>query len=841
MERLNFQVIEKKWQKIFSKTNLYRDKGKKFYCLEMFPYPSGKIHMGHVRNYTIGDVIARYKYLNGFNVLHPMGWDAFGLPAENASKINNLHPKEWTNKNIATMKEQLKLLGLSIDWDLEISTCDKNYYKHQQEIFIDFYKKGLVSRKETYVNWDPVEQTVLANEQVINGKGWRSNAIVERKKLSQWFFNITKFSESLLKDLDILKGWPEKVRLMQKNWIGKSYGCEINFEINKKKNNINVFTTRPDTIFGASFIALSVDHPISKEFSNDEKFKTFKVECNKTGTTEEALANADKLGFNTNLFVNHPFIRGKKLPVFFANFVLMDYGTGAIFGCPAHDQRDFDFALKYKLEVIKVVSDKKNLELKEAFTGDGKIINSDFLNDLTVNEAKQKIISEIEKRKLGKKKTLYRLKDWGISRQRYWGCPIPMIYLDDGSVVPVDKSELPIELPDDIDLKAQGNPLDNHPTWKNTIQKSTGKKAIRETDTLDTFVDSSWYFLRFCSPNHSASPFDINKINYWMPVDQYIGGIEHAILHLLYSRFFTKGLKVCKSEISVNEPFQNLFTQGMVCHESYKDQDGNWLYPDEVEKVDNKNVIKRSDRSKVIVGPAESMSKSKKNTVDPEIMISQYGADSVRWFILSDSPPEKDIQWSDTGVISANKFLQKIWNLVFLISKNSKEIKLNKNSEDKFVSEINNYIHKIDNSINSFRFNVAIANFYEVYKLFNNYINLGVKNQTLNHSMIKILKLLIPFTPHLANECLELLNCKDTNSWPKIDTTKIIDQTKIAVQVNGRTRDIISVKNNLSENQINGIVEKESKAKKYLENNKIIKTIFVKNKIINYIVANDDK
>ena len=845
MERYNFKIVEKKWQDFWDKNKTFKsdlDKNKKkFYCLEMFPYPSGKIHMGHVRNYTIGDVIARYKYLNGYNVLHPMGWDAFGLPAENASKINNLHPKEWTNKNISTMKEQLKMLGLSIDWDLEISTCDRNYYKHQQEIFIDFYNKGLVSRKETYVNWDPVEQTVLANEQVINGRGWRSNAIVERKKLSQWFFNITKFSESLLEDLETLKGWPEKVRLMQKNWIGKSYGCEINFEITDRANNINIFTTRPDTIFGASFIALSVDHPISKEFDNDEKFKTFKVECNKTGTTEEALANADKLGFNTNLFVKHPFIEGKKLPVFFANFVLMDYGTGAIFGCPAHDQRDFDFATKYNLEIIKVVSDNKNLDLKEAYTGGGKLINSDFLNDLSVDQGKQKVISEIEKRKLGKGKTLYRLKDWGISRQRYWGCPIPMIYLDDGSVVPVDKSELPIELPDDIDLKDQGNPLDNHPTWKNTIHKSTGRKALRETDTLDTFVDSSWYFLRFCSPQHSASPFDINKINYWMPVDQYIGGIEHAILHLLYSRFFTKGLKACKKEISVDEPFQNLFTQGMVCHESYKDQDGNWLYPDEVKKVDNKKVVKKSDNTVVIVGPAESMSKSKKNTIDPEIMISQYGADAVRWFILSDSPPEKDIQWSDTGVISANKFLQKIWNLVFLISKNKKETKLEKNIENRFISEINNYISKIDNSIEGFRFNVAIANFYEIYKLFNNNINSGIKNETIKHSMIKILKLLIPFTPHLASECLELLNCKDTDNWPKIDKTKIIDKTKVAIQIDGRTRDIIDVKSNLSESEISNIVKKDSKAKKYLENKKIIKTIYVKNKIINYIVKKNDK
>ena len=494
MERYNFQVIEKKWQKILLKKKLSNKKGKKFYCLEMFPYPSGKIHMGHVRNYTIGDVIARFKFLKGFDVLHPMGWDAFGLPAENASKLNNLHPDDWTKKNIAVMKNQLKMLGLSIDWDKEISTCNEKYYKHQQELFIDFYNCGLVSRKETYVNWDPVEQSVLANEQVINGRGWRSNAIVERKKLSQWFFNITKFAEPLLNDLDDLNGWPEKVKLMQKNWIGKSFGCEINFHIINKKDKIKIFTTRPDTIFGASFLALSSDHPLNKNFINQDSFKKFKEKCNKTGTTEEALANADKLGFNTNLFAQHPFIKNKKIPIFFANFVLMDYGTGAIFGCPAHDQRDFDFAKKYNLEIIKVISDGKKNDLDEAYTGNGKIINSEFLNDLDISKGKEKIINEIEKKNLGERKTLFRLKDWGISRQRYWGCPIPMIYLDDGSVVPVDKSELPVLLPKNVDLSSSGNPLEAHPTWKNTTHKKTGKKAKRETDTLDTFVDSSWYF-----------------------------------------------------------------------------------------------------------------------------------------------------------------------------------------------------------------------------------------------------------------------------------------------------------------------------------------------------------
>ena len=839
MERYNFLKIEKKWQdQVLVNTVRNNKSEKKYYCLEMFPYPSGKIHMGHVRNYTIGDVIARYKFLNGYNVLHPMGWDAFGLPAENASKQNNLHPKEWTLKNIETMKSQLKMLGLSIDWGLELSTCDKNYYKHQQEIFIDFYNNGLVSRKETYVNWDPIEQTVLANEQVINGKGWRSNPPVERKKLSQWFLNITKFSNELLEDLDSLSGWPEKVRLMQKNWIGKSFGCEITFNINSSCEKIEVFTTRPDTIFGASFIALSVDHPLSKNFTNSNDFKIFKKDCDKTGTTEEALANAEKLGFDTQFFADHPFLPGKKIPIYFANFVLMDYGKGAIFGCPAHDQRDFDFAKKYNLEIIQVVSDgEKNTNLKEAFVGDGKIINSEFLNGLTINEGKEKIIAEIEKKKLGRRKTLFRLKDWGVSRQRYWGCPIPMIYLEDGSVVPVDKSELPIELPDDIDLKSKGNPLDTHPTWKNTKQKSTGKKAIRETDTLDTFVDSSWYFLRYCSPNNKKSPFDEKNVNYWMPVDQYIGGIEHAILHLLYSRFFTKALNKCNKNINLSEPFKNLFTQGMVCHETYKDQKGNWLYPEEIEKIDNKTALKKLNKSKVEVGPIESMSKSKKNTIDPEVIINLYGADAVRWFILSDSPPEKDVQWTNVGVASANKFLQKIWNINYLISKKDVTSKGDTKLEKEFQTHVNSYVNKIDKSINDFRFNVSIALFYEVYKILNFYLEKKIGSNILKENIIKVMKQMTPFTPHLANECLELMKCRDVNTWPKIEKNSL-EKVKIAIQINGKTRDVINVKENINQQEINNLILKNSKAKKYIQGKKITKVIFVKNKIINYIILN---
>ena len=835
MERYSFQKIESKWRSNF-KANSVKNKNskKKYYCLEMFPYPSGKIHMGHVRNYTIGDVVARYKFLNGFNVLHPMGWDAFGLPAENASKQNNLHPKDWTKRNIQVMKSQLQKLGLSIDWESEISTCDEDYYKHQQEIFIDFYNNGLVSRKETYVNWDPIEKTVLANEQVINGKGWRSNAVVERKKLSQWFFNITKFSNELLAELDSLKGWPDKVKLMQKNWIGKSFGCEINFQISDSKQTIKVFTTRPDTIFGATFIALSSEHELNKLFINNDNFKKFKEQCNKTGTTEEALANAEKLGFNTNLFVNHPFIKNKKIPVYFANFVLMDYGTGAIFGCPAHDQRDFDFAKKYGLEVIKVVSDNIDRDLDEAYLGTGKIINSDFLNGFDNQVAKDKIIKEIEKKNLGEKKTLFRLKDWGISRQRYWGCPIPIIYLEDGSFKPVDKSELPIMLPDDIDVNSQGNPLENHATWKKTIDLKTGKAAIRETDTLDTFVDSSWYFLRFCSPKHNASPFDHEKINYWMPVDQYIGGIEHAILHLLYSRFFTRSISSYDKKVKVVEPFKNLFTQGMVCHESYKDEKGNWLYPDEIEKIDSKTAHKKTDKSKVIIGPPESMSKSKKNTVDPETMIEKYGADAVRWFILSDSPPEKDIQWSDSGVASSNKFLQKIWNLSLQIL-NRKDAKPQKAIEENLLNKIEAIANKIDGSIDAFKFNVTIAQFYEAYNTLNQHLILEISNRSLSNCTIKIIKLLLPLTPHIANELLDLFKCEEKYKWPSINKN-LQEDINFAVQVNGRTRDIININKDLSQKEIEKKIEEKSKAMKFIGNKKIIKIIFIKNKIINYIV-----
>ncbi len=841
MERLNFQAIEKKWQSAFEKEKLYNDTGsKKFYCLEMFPYPSGKIHMGHVRNYTIGDVIARFKYMNGYNVLHPMGWDAFGLPAENAAKENNLHPKKWTEKNISEMKRQLKLMGLSIDWDLEVSTCDEKYYKHQQEIFIDLYNKGFVKRKENYVNWDPVEQTVLANEQVVNGKGWRSGAIVERKKLSQWFFDITKFSDDLLKGLQELNDWPEKVKLMQKNWIGKSVGCEINFDIDENNEKIKVFTTRPDTIFGASFLAVSVDHPICVRFLKDEKYNKFKTECLKVGTTEEALANAEKIGFDTKLFAAHPFIKGKKIPIFVANFILMDYGTGAIFGCPAHDQRDLDFAKKYKLEITEVVSDNikkpKNFnKLSEAFTGDGTILNSGFLNGLKVDEAKVKVIKEIERLKIGEKKITFRLKDWGISRQRYWGCPIPMIHLKDGSIVPVDKSELPVKLPEDIDLNQRGNPLEKHDKWKKTVHKKTGNPATRETDTLDTFVDSSWYFLRFCSPKADAEPFNIDKVNYWMPVDQYIGGIEHAILHLLYSRFFMRALKKNNEKIKDNEPFKGLFTQGMVCHETYKDENNKWISPDEVFSENGKDFFKTKDRKKVLVGPSESMSKSKRNTIDPEKIIDQYGADAVRFFILSDSPPEKDVQWSEQGMIASYKFVQKFWILHKKIIDETKN-KERKNENVDLTIYTNKLIEKYTYSLEKFNMNVLIAYLHETYNFLSKEINnLDIKDLEINYS--KILILMFPILPHLVSECFKDIKLNKNFSWPKAQKEYLEEKfVNIVIQINGKKKSLIKIEKNLDEKTLLENIKRDEKITSFLQKKSIFKHIIVKNKLVNLIV-----
>ena len=844
MERYNFKEVEEKWQKSWDDTNAFSTKldknKKKFYCLEMFPYPSGKIHMGHVRNYTIGDVLSRYKSLRGFNVLHPMGWDAFGMPAENAARDNNLDPKEWTNSNIITMKNQLKKLGLSIDWEREISTCSEDYYKHQQTFFLELLKKGLVYRKENYVNWDPIDETVLANEQVIDGRGWRSGAIVERKKLSQWFFKISKFSQDLLDGLETLNAWPNKVKTMQKNWIGKSFGCEIDFKINGDLpvNKIRCFTTRPDTLFGFSFLALSVDHEVSKYFLENEDFIKFKEECSKTGTTEEAIAVGEKIGFKTNLKAVNPLKPKEEVPVYFANFVLMDYGFGAVFGCPAHDQRDFDFAKKYKLNIKTVVApfgkEENYTVIDEAYPGPGVLINSDFLNGL---EAPSKSVDEtikiLEKRNLGKRKVNYRLKDWGVSRQRYWGCPIPIMYDENGDSHPIPESFLPVKLPENINLKVKGNPLDNQENWK--YISVDGKKYTRETDTLDTFVCSSWYYLRFCSPKESKYGFKNEEIDYWMPVDQYIGGVEHAILHLLYSRFFMRAINYKNENFNITEPFQSLFTQGMVCHETYKDNKNNWLSPDQVKRVDNKYFLKGNKNEIVKVGPSESMSKSKKNVIDPEHIIESYGADSVRLFILSDSPPEKDVQWSEQGMVSSYKFIQKLWVLHKIIK--SKLLDEKKDTFDENIEKFTNQtISKITSNLEKFNYNVIIANMYETYNYLINYLKNNKNMSNLENNYKKILICFSPVIPHFSSECLSEIGISNYK-WPEYDEKLIQDdKVKIVIQINGKKRALLDVEKGIEKSELLEIVRKNKNLEKYLVEKKIKKVIFVENRLMNILI-----
>ena len=844
MEKYNFQLTEKKWQSFFENNKIFlakKNKKKKFYCLEMFPYPSGNIHMGHVRNYTLGDVIANFKRLNGYNVLHPMGWDAFGLPAENAAIQNNLHPEDWTLKNISSMKSQLKRLGLSIDWDKEISTCNKNYYKHQQILFSLFFKKGIAYKKESYVNWDPIDNTVLANEQVIDGKGWRSGAVIEKKKLSQWFLNITKYSDQLLSSLEELKGWPEKVKLMQKNWIGRSEGCEIDFITNCKDSKIKIFTTRPDTIFGASFVAIAPDHPFTENFSSDKEFKNFKELALKNLGTESSLSTNEKLGFKTPFFAFHPFLN-KKLPIYVANFILMDYGSGAIFGCPAHDQRDLEFSIKYKLEIIPVVSSEKSkiTNIKsQAYTEEGYNINSDFLDGLSTQEAKRKIIKKLVEKKIGNLKIIYRLKDWGISRQRYWGCPIPIIYREDGKIILVPEKDLPITLPKDIDFTKPGNPLENHPTWKYTKCPETGMKAIRETDTLDTFVDSSWYFLRFCSPQEENKPFNIEEINYWMPVDQYIGGVEHAILHLLYSRFFTLALQD-EYKFKFSEPFENLFTQGMVCHPTFKTKAGKWVFPKDIIEKNNSFFLKNNEE--VVKGDSQAMSKSKKNIIDPDDIIKLYGSDAVRWFILSDSPPDRDIQWSDSGIQGAYKYIQKIWSTYEKIkiyeNKNKNEI------NNKLIKNTNILIKEITECVEKFHINVAVAKLY----VFLTNINEEIEKQTTDKEEIinvykKYLIIISAFIPYVANECWEKITGKqDINfqEWPRIDDSLLRKENyDIVIQINGKKRAIINATNNENEENILSKSLAIKNIQVILDKKIIEKKIFIKNKLLNIVTNNE--
>ena len=851
MDRYNFKNTEPKWQKHWEDKKIFKatiDKNKKkFYCLEMFPYPSGNIHMGHVRNYTIGDVLSRYKKLQGFNVLHPMGWDSFGMPAENAARLNNLDPKDWTEKNIKTMKSQLKKLGLSIDWEREISTCSPDYYKHQQIFFLELYDKGLVYRKESYVNWDPVDETVLANEQVIDGKGWRSGALVERKKLNQWFFNITKFSQELLDGLNKLDQWPNKVKTMQKNWIGRSFGCEIDFQIegDLPVNEIKCYTTRPDTLYGFSFLAISADHPISKFYEKNNDFLSFKKLCSKTGTTEESIAQAEKIGFKTDLMAINP-LNNKKVPVYFANFVLMDYGFGAVFGCPAHDQRDLDFAKKYELEVIPVVkpeneTDQYQIE-NEAYTDAGIIYNSELLNGLKApNESIPQAIKILEDKKIGKKKINFRLKDWGISRQRYWGCPIPIAYNKDNKAIKIPLENLPIKLPEKINLNTTGNPLEHQNDWKKII--INGEECSIETDTLDTFVDSSWYFLRFCSPQNKDYAFNLDEINYWMPVDQYIGGVEHAILHLLYSRFFTLALADKNEQFNIVEPFLGLFTQGMVCHKTYKDEDGKWLNPKEVDLTDENNYFAiKNPKMKVSVGPSESMSKSKKNTVDPEEMIKNYGADAVRFFILSDSPPEKDVQWSEQGMLAAYKFIQKFW----LLHQNIKEkifakkntLNSKKNSIEEELEEFTNeLIDKVTKNLESFQYNVLIANYHEIYNRLSKIKVNEISSKILLDNYLKILTILSPVAPHFSSECIDELKMKIDPNWPTVDKNVIQKKvSNVVIQINGKKRGIITCDINTDESKILEIIKSQKQYEIYIKDKTIKKTIYVKDRLINLII-----
>ena len=834
--RYNHKIAEKKWQKEWIEQKIFQTKKdtskEKYYVLEMFPYPSGKIHMGHVRNYTLGDVVARYKKLKGFNVMHPMGWDAFGLPAENAAITEKKSPEEWTYKNIKTMKSQLKSMGFSFDWEKELATCHPEYYRHEQEFFIEMFKNGLAYKKESEVNWDPVDKTVLANEQVIDGRGWRSGAEVEKKHLSQWFLKTSKYSNELLAELDNLKGWPDKVKTMQRNWIGKSEGVEINFNLINQKHKgykIKIYTTRPDTIFGATFIAISCQHPlVEKLIKTNNKINKFIRDC------ELSNSEKNKLGFNTEITAEHPITK-KAIPVYIANFVLMDYGLGAIFGCPAHDQRDLDFANKYNLEIIKVVeSEKEKKEITDvALMGDGTLINSDFLNGLSVEKAKKKIVEFIQSNNLGSKKTNYKLKDWGVSRQRYWGCPIPILYREDGEIIPVNKKDLPILLPKNNVKNGLLTSLKDVGDWKLTKCPETGMKAVRETDTFDTFFESSWYFLRFCNPRLN-NPLDIDEIKYWLPVDQYIGGVEHAILHLLYSRFFTKALRDL-NYINLSEPFKGLFTQGMVTHRTFKNANDEWVEPDDI--IRKNDLLFDKNDSQVSTGNIEKMSKSKKNVIDPGKIINLYGADTARWFVLSDSPPERDLEWTETGVVASYKFINKIWDLFEKSTTYKADLKkTDKNSLKKFDKIIN----EVSNNIESFHFNKSVAKIYEYVNLLSSHLS---KKSIIEKDLFKIIKnltiIIHPFIPHLSEEIWQGLGegglCISAK-WP--ETEDIIEEgvIKMPIQINGKTRSLIDILSNEDKEVVMKKVMLDPKIIKNIESKKILKTIFVPNKIVNLVV-----
>jgi len=852
MTRYNPQASEPKWQRIWEEQGVFNAKcdpdREKYYVLEMFPYPSGRIHMGHVRNYTQGDVVARFKRMCGYNVLHPMGWDAFGMPAENAAFEKKTHPAKWTYANIDAMRSQLKRLGPAIDWSREFATCDVDYYGKQQALFLDLYEAGMLYRKESWVNWDPVDHTVLANEQVIDGRGWRSGALVERRKLSQWFFKITDFAEELNEALGDLKDWPEKVRTMQSNWIGRSEGLKLTFDLDGTDGDIEVYTTRPDTIFGASFIAIAADHPLALSLAeNDATLKAFADECRKIGTSEEALERAEKKGYDTGLIAKHPFVDGQTIPVYVANFVLMDYGTGAIFGCPAHDQRDLDFARTYDLPVYPVVvpdgEDPATIEIGEkAYDGPGRIANSQFLDGKTIAEAKAEIATRAEDGGFGEKTVNYRLRDWGVSRQRYWGCPIPMVHCDDCGVVPVQKNQLPIVLPDDVQFDEPGNPLERHESWSHTTCPKCNKAAKRETDTCDTFVDSSWYFLRFAGPD-SANPYNEEEANYWMSVDQYIGGIEHAILHLLYARFISRALtKIGKLKSA--EPFERLFTLGMVCHETYKDNNGNWRFPEEIERVDSQYVLRESGEP-VSIGRSEKMSKSKKNVIDPDDIVDQYGADAVRWFVLSDSPPERDFLWSDVGIDGAWRFSHRLWRVASTLLETAGDIGAPcpayfSESAIKARRALHQSISATTQALAGLQFNKAVAQIHSLVNMLAEPIE-GDGSDWVKREAVQALTLLIaPMMPHLAEDLWEMQGHEDlivAQAWPVAEDRLLVDDTvTIAVQVKGKLRDKLELAKGMDKADVEKQALASEKVQRAINGQDIKKIIVVPDRIVNIVV-----
>ncbi len=811
MDRYSVETTESKWRKVWEDRQIFTaneaSSRPKYYVLEMFPYPSGRIHMGHVRNYTLGDVVARHKRAKGYEVLHPMGWDAFGLPAENAAIERGVHPAIWTRENIAAMREQLKSMGLSYDWSREIATCEPEYYRHEQRMFLDFLKAGLVYRKESWVNWDPTENTVLANEQVIDGRGWRSGALVEKRLLSQWFLKITHFAEDLLESLKTLERWPDRVRLMQENWIGRSEGAHLSWALQGRSDRLEVFTTRPDTLFGAAFVAISPNHPLAAELAATSPALTaFIAECNRMGTSEVAMETAEKKGVDTGLRAIHPFDSSLQVPVYVANFVLMDYGSGAVFGCPAHDQRDLDFARTYSLPVVPVVlppdTDPTSFTIgTEAYVGPGTLFNSRFMDGMTVEVAKAEAIARIEREGQGGKTVNWRLRDWGVSRQRYWGCPIPIIHCDSCGAVPVPASDLPVRLPEDVSFDKPGNPLAHHPTWKHTTCPTCGKPAQRETDTFDTFFESSWYFARYCSPQREDCAFDRAAADHWLSVDQYIGGIEHAVLHLLYSRFFTRALKAC-GYLSVKEPFAGLLTQGMVCHETYKDEAGAWLYPDEVNKESPDQAVHVTTGAKVRVGRSEKMSKSKRNVVDPAKIIATYGADTARLFMLSDSPPERDLEWTDAGVDGAWRYLNRLWRLVSGMAETLPAIGTPMPPLGPEAERLRRLVHKtiatVDEDLERFHFNKAVARTRELTNALGDAKPEGTDMLWVLREGLEAAAVLIgPMMPHLAEELWSLLGRTDLvaqTPWPIPQADLLTEDTvTVAVQMNGKLRATVSL------------------------------------------------